>query len=239
MRAHSVETASLAHFTLPGVNLDERVPPNSEGLGTRTKEEVAAFYAERFPWLVEKLKKDGDAKLADPKKRVRSPEMAAAQFMKEAYEELVPLLEKPGDILDNMLAMCGVERSRLPQKPTIEDIGYEAHFIGTLKIHERRLKLPPGTLHQFVTQDNVPSWVAWREVDRAVKRLAKAEGSSLNDKMMLPFALYVDALEVDKRIMDCVRQSASRSALVQQIRPRIFRRKSLADLITKLESLAA
>ncbi len=159
--------------------------------------------------------------------------------MKEAYEELVPLLEKPGDVLDNILEMCGVERSRLPHKPTIADIGYEAHFVGTLKIHERRLKLRPGTLHQFVRQDNVPSWVVWREVDRAVKRLAKAEGSSLNDKMILPFALYVDALEVDKRIMDCVRQSAPRSALVQQIQPRIFRRKKLADLITKLESLVA
>lgn len=238
MSANSAEIASVAHFPLPGVNLKEKVPPNSAGIEPKTKEEIAQFYGEGYEWLVEKLKADGDPRLNEAGKRIRTPEKAAAKFVKEAYDDAVAVLEKPGDLLENLLIASGVERSRLPKNPTIEDVGREAHFIGMLKIHERRLKLPQSTLKQIVRQENVPSWVVRREVDTAVKRLQKAEGSSLMDKFMLPFALYLDAMEVDKRIMDCVRQAAREHPLLSRVKSRIFRKRNLGDVAQKLEELA-
>jgi hypothetical protein len=239
MHAESIEIASLAHFPIPGVNLRDRVPLDASNLKTKTPGEVAEFYGGAFDWLVDKLKKDGDPRINGAQNRFRSAESAAARFLKEAHDDAVATLDKPGDILENLLAESGVDRARLPNRPTIEDVGYEFQFIGHLKIHERRLKLPPGTLKQIARQENVPSWLVWREVDRAVKRLQKAEGSSLFDKMIVPFGLYLDGLEVDKRTMDCVRQAFRTHPLFSRLQPRIFRKGNLSDVARKLESLVS
>jgi glutathione S-transferase len=141
--------------------------------------------------------------------------------------------------LEKMLAQAGVERSRLPDNPTIDDAGYEGTFIGHFSVHERRLGLPAGTLKQFVRQEQMPSWIVWREVDRKMKRLSKAEGSSLADGWMVPFALYLDRVEADKRVCHCMREALESHPLVKAAYARVFRRKSFEDLTGQLEALAA
>jgi hypothetical protein len=126
----------------------------------------------------------------------------------------------------------------LPHNPTIEDVGYEAMFVGHFRTHERRLNLPPGTLKRFVRQEQVPSWVVYREVDRMMKRLQKAEGSSLGDKWVVGFALYLDGLEVDQRVYHCIRQASKSHPLMRTVESRVFRRKSLSDLAMILERIA-
>src|SRR5439155_24616285 len=69
--------------------------------------------------------------------------------------------------------------------------------------------------------------------------LKKAEGSSLNDAMIVPFALYIDAVEVDKRVFHCVQQRRSRHPLMDRVVARLFCSKGLRDLASKLETMAA
>ena len=225
------EVASLAQFPLPGVNLKERIPASSDDVEFRTAEEMRRVLFNQFDWLVDKLKTDGDPRLKDHEK-------VAAKFLREIVEDSEPLVNSPGDLLEKLLAQAGVERSRLPPNPTIEDVGYEATFAGHFRVHERRLRLPVGTLKQFVRQEQVPSWIVWREVDRTMKRLRKAEGSSLADKWMVPFALYVDKFETDKRVCHCIREALPSHPLLKIVHARIFRRSSLEDLAGKLEALA-
>jgi len=229
--ADTPEVASLAQFSLPGVNLKQKVPATSGDLEVRTVEEIREHFAGQFEWLVTKLANDGDPKLINH-------EQVAANYLREIVDDMTPLLEGAGDLLEKLLAQSGVERSRLPPNPTIEDVGYEAHFIGTLRVHERRLNLPPGTLKKLVRQEQVPSWIIFRELDRTSKRVRKAEASSLADKWMAPFALYLDGFEADKRVVHCFREALLSHPLVPAAYQRIFRRRSLADLADKLEALA-
>jgi hypothetical protein len=226
------EVASLAQFTLPDVNLRQKIPGPSDSVTFRTFDEARQLVGGRLDWLVAKLKTDGDP-------RLKNHERVAAKHLTEILEDLEPLLTSGGDVVGKMLSQFGVERSRLPPSPTIDDVGYETTFIGHLRVHERRLGLPPGTLKQFVSQDQVPSWIVWRETDRAMKRLRKAEASSLADKWMLPFALYIDAFEADKRVCNCVREAETSHPLLKRVQKNLFRRRSVEELDDKLTALAA
>lgn len=226
------ETASLAHFSLPGVNVKQRIPKPTDRVDYRTADEFQKVVASQLDWFTNKLKTDGD-------RRLRNPEELAARHLREIIEESELHFGGSANPVDSLLAQAGIERARLPPNATIDDVGYEATFIGQLRVHERRLKLPTGTLKQFVRQEQVPSWMVWREVDRAMRRLQKAEGSSLADKWMVPFALYIAAFEADKRVCHCIRDAARSEPLIERIENAVFRRRGSEDLVVTLERLAA
>jgi hypothetical protein len=140
-----------------------------------------------------RLKQDGDRRLRSSQHE--QTDKVAATLYSEVLQESSPLYEMDGDPVDNLLGLYGVERSRLPARPTHADVGYEAIFVAQHRVFERRLGLPTGTLRQSLRQEQLPSWVVWREVDREVKRLLRAEGSSLTDKMLLPFATELCILQ--------------------------------------------
>jgi len=226
------EIAAFTQFPLPGVNLRDKIPASSEEIDYRSFEEFENIVCGQHKWLTHKLKTNGDEKINDPEK-------AAAKFLREICDDMKGILDGRGDITEALLAQAGVERSRLPPKPTIDDVGFEYTFVGHLQTHERRLKLPQGTLKQFVRKEQLPSWIVWREVSRAIRRLPKAEASSLNDKMIVPFALYLDGVEVDKRIRNCIREASSTHPLMKITDAHVFRSKPLKALADHLESIAA
>lgn len=234
----NAKVASVTHFPVPGFDWDTEIPDSGGEHCLRPIEDVKRIYGVLAQWLSDRLKQDGDRRFRASQDD-ETEKVAAAHYF-EAFQEGAPVYEMNGDPVENLLRLYGVERSKLPLKPTHADVGYEAIFVGQHRVFERRLGLPGGTLRQSLRQEYLPSWMVWREVDREIKRnLKRAEGSSLADKMLLPFALYVDALEVDKRILHCVRQAAERCDLVKTTEARVFRTSNLSDLAAKLESLAA
>jgi hypothetical protein len=236
--ASNADTASICHFPSPGApDLDAPLPESSQGLALRSKEEVVRLINENVGGLIGQLKADGDRRLLRPDKRLRSAEEMAMSLLYEVHESTSPLHEMKGDFFENLLRSAGVERDKLPPKPTYADAIYEAVFVPSLSVHERRLNLPSGALRQFVRQDRLPSWIVWRETNHAMKALKKAEGSSLNDAMVVPFALYIDAVEVDKRVFHCVQKASSRHVLMKRACKRLFRTKGLRDLADYLERL--
>jgi len=235
--ASSADIASFCHFPTPyAPNLDAPLPKSSRGLSLRSKKEIARLVNESAAGLIARLKEDGDRRLLQPNERLRAPEEMAYELLNHVYESTSVLHEMDGDFFENLLRSGGIERHRLPPNPTYGDAIYETTFLPSLGVHERRLNLPAGTLRQFVRQDRVPSWIVWRQTNEAIKTLKRAEGSSVNDAMIVPFALYVDGLEVDKRVFHCVQQRRSRHPLMQRIATRVFCSKGLGDLASKLEA---
>jgi hypothetical protein len=230
-RANTPEITALTQFPLPGVDLSQKIPSASDEVSFRSFEDFRHLVLNHYEWLVQKLRIDGD-------KAIKNPEQTAASFLHEICANMENIFDSREDILEKILAEAGVERTRLPPKPTIDDIGFESIFIGYLKTHERRLNLPFGSLKQFICQEQVPSWLVWKEVARAIRRLRKSEASSFNDKLMLPFALYLDGVEVDKRIRNCVREAAPSDPLMGIVNDRVFRRKTLEDLAATLKKIA-
>jgi len=237
--ASSADIASFCHFPTPNApDLDAPLPKSSKGLALRSKEAIARLINESAGSLIHRLKEDGDRRLWS-NERLRPPEEMAYELLNHVYESKSVLHEMEGDFFENLLRSGGIERERLPPNPTYGDAVYEATFVPSLGVHERRLNLPAGTLRQFVRQDRLPSWIVWRQTTQAMKTLKKAEGSSLNDAMIVPFALYIDAVEVDKRVFHCVQQRRSRHPLMDRVVARLFCSKGLRDLASKLETMAA
>jgi hypothetical protein len=237
--ASSADIASFCHFPTPNApDLDAPLPQSSEGLALRSKQEIARMINESAGSLIQRLKEDGDRRLLNSHKRHRPPEEMAYELLNHVYESTSLLHEMEGDFFENLLKSGGIERARLPPNPTYGDAIYETTFLPALGVHERRMNLPIGTLRQFVRQDRLPSWIVWRQTNQAMKTLKKAEGSSLNDAMIVPFALYIDAVEVDKRVFHCVQQRRSHHALMDRVATHVFCSKGLAGLASNLEILA-
>ncbi len=67
--------------------------------------------------------------------------------------------------------------------------------------------------------------------------LLTAEGSSLADKMIVSFGLYLDGIELDKRLVESVRQSVGRGEMLRDLYARVFRRKNwkqVGDLLNEI-----
>lgn len=233
---HNAEVASVSHFSLPGYGWDDRIPDPQEQSVLRPREEAKQIFGHLAGWLSQKIMNDGDHRLRSFNSKVT--DQMAVKLYSEVFEESAQLHTMDGNPVENLLKLYGVDRKRLPPKPTHGDVGYEAIFIAQHRIFERRLSLPTGTLRSSLRQDNIPSWIVWREVDREIKRLARAEGSSLTDKMLLPFSMYLDAVEVDKRIHHCVRQAAKRCPLLKQVEQKIFKSGEIDALAYSLELIS-
>jgi hypothetical protein len=238
MLAHAAEIASLCHFPDPNLSSDAPLPKSSRNLQLRPKEEVLELVTKRFGTLAAQLKKFGDERLRDPERRLTSPEQMSGSFLAEVYRGMLPLYEMDGDFLENLLSSMGIDRDRLPADATVDDAGYEVVFTECFRVHERRLNLPSGALRQIARQELVPSWIVWREVNRSIKKLEKAEGSSITDSLIVPFSLYLDAVEVDKRIWHCLQDAAHRHPLLRRAQRQTFRSGSLSDLADDLEKIA-
>lgn len=220
------ETAALTHF--PTMNEGKLV---SDRLGEYTMssgEEAATYFAE----LAERLK----SRLQNGvKKPLPDPEAIAYGLMREAYEDGIDDYGDEKEGIDWLLKRYNVNRERLPLRPTVGDIGDEAVFIKQLSVHERRLKLPSGTLKQSLRKEMLPSWVVWHELDRAIRRLPKAEAGNINDKMVAAFGLYVDHIQLDKRIRHFVNELAPKSELFALIQSRLIAGGDNASLVRELE----
>ena|SRR5438132_8201302 len=107
-----------------------------------------------------------------------------------------------------------------------------------LKLHEKDLLLSKDSLRASFKQDMIPSWVVWREVDRGIKAQPRAESGNVTDKMIIPFALYVDALECDKRVRDSVDRAARKHWQLGIVQSKLLQRENLSNLLVQLEQLA-
>ncbi len=229
-QARNAQIASIVQF--PMGDKKTKISNSSEGLRLRSEADAKVQFAKMTGLLAMRLRNDGDQRLSDP-------EQLAADFMRQTYAEGLSMHSMEGDNFDRLLQLYRVDRSRLPKNFTMEDVGYEGIFRKILELHESWLSLPHNSLHTVLKQDMIPSWIVWREVDRAMKNFPKAAASNLNDKAIIPFALYVDGLECDKRVRDSVKQAMKRHRLLAMIEKKLLRRKNYADLMLQLEHIAA
>ena len=78
----------------------------------------------------------------------------------------------------------------------------------------------------------------WSGLSRALLKLPKAESGNLNDKSILPFGLYVDGLQVDKRIRDAIRRTARASTLFGVLQTKLFKTTDYGGLQMEIDNLS-
>jgi hypothetical protein len=221
------EISALTHF--PAADLSEKVFAKEHRL--RPLHEAQAQFKKMASALAQRLK-------SDVKKGVPNPEFLAEEFMREAYEEGLVMYKDNATGIDALLKVYGVDRKKLPRNTTVGDVGEEAVFAKQLSINESRFGLPNGALQRVVKKEMLPSWVIWQGLSRALLKLPKAERGNVNDKSIVPFGLYLDRLQVDKRIRDAIRRVARSSNLFATLQSKLFEATDYKRLCEEIDDLA-
>jgi len=219
------EVANATHFYVGDPKA--KIPQKGQHINVPSNVEFEKRFAQSAQWLSEKMTNSGDL-------RGLNPEEFAYRFMHEAFTESRPLLQHGGDYFEALLARDGVERNRLPQKARVEDVIFESIFVSSMRIYARRLNRIKEELLELVRKESVPSWLVWQEIDRRLRQLPNAETGNMHDKYAASFGLYVDILNVDKRIADIIRQAARTYPLFKILHERIPKRRGFDGLVLAL-----
>src|SRR6267142_3550545 len=129
-RLRKEEVANITHFFTTDPN--EPLPLNDGSWSVLSPEGSAKRLAEMAAKLERQINEFGDSRHINLR-------TATAKFMREVHKESLPLLSKGPDFIEAMMQRDGVSRERLPPLPTVGDMGYEAVFVGQLRVHARRL----------------------------------------------------------------------------------------------------
>ena len=72
-----------------------------------------------------------------------------------------------------------IDPDRLPSNATFEDAAYEVLFRNQIRRWETLLGYSSGFIYKRVHQNSLPTWIAWRELDRMTRGHGPALGSNI------------------------------------------------------------
>jgi hypothetical protein len=126
---NKVEIASLAHF--PVADPKRRYPIRGTQVRLKPKPKAEAAFVQMATALAARMQEAGDPRVHDSRR-------LAFSLLKEAFDEVQPLYDKPDFCVQDLLSVYGVDASRLPSKPLVEDVSYEGIFAQHLRQFGRR-----------------------------------------------------------------------------------------------------
>jgi hypothetical protein len=92
-----------------------------------------------------------------------------------------------------------------------------------------------GALYGRIKQNQVPSSLIIREIQRASRNQASAIAGNFNDNYIAAFSPYIQRLEVDKRTLDFAERAGRRSDFLSAVRAKMFRKSDLSALAQELD----
>lgn len=198
------------------VNTEQRIP-NPREYSLLPQEEAQGAFKRIVETVAKQLAEHGDKKLQDP------TGLAVAYFEKAIPYALRAYRGSTSDPIFELLEKeWGVTRDRLPDEPTIQDVGDELIFVQHLSLIECRRGLTSGSLRGRIRKEQLPSWRVWSAFNRLLSRKPRVSGSDLGDLAILPFALYAGAVQVDKRVHTDIAQVRD-SSILQRLKGKLFR----------------
>lgn len=196
LQDRSIELASLLRSGDPNImnvklkDVPRKTFPSSKQ-GRAALSRLASSMASR-------LEKHGDQRLYDGRSTVE-------EFHRELADDLSEMAQSGDDSYSAITRFFGIDDQYLDGEMTVSDLGDLAHFVKILEKASGRLRLPRLSLSDIRPGD-CPSWslkVRLRERQNTADRV---KGSDLIDTHLAVLALYADAVHVDKRTNDHLRQ---------------------------------
>lgn len=186
--------ASIARTDAGGVR-DMKIKEFLDGT-PRTAAERRAFSRRFHAVLRGQIETHGDKRMRD------YSEPAAIAFMESVEQRVERIARREGDAFQALLAEHGIDAADIDLEMTIEEYGHHVQFAENLKIISRTLRPANPLTPAEVPQDNCPSWLLRRELQRIQYRAERVSGSDINDGYLANLVLYADFVEVDKRIRE-------------------------------------
>lgn len=212
------EIASISHAIV-----SDKEPNSSSNWQLRSPEEAIKVLGILQDNLEGHLITRGDKKLSDHKS-------VAQEFIKDVYRDGLQLYHNRGDVRENFLKSFGLSPEEIPDKASIEDIGYAATFRKKLKILAEILGINESSF-KTIKEDRCPSWLIWRELDKVLKSANRASGSDIPDKYHSVLALYADILIVDKRFHEIFKQVIRKNASIKKIIAKVVKLSDYGNIL--------
>jgi hypothetical protein len=197
--------------------------------------ELHKFQRAQVTWLLRRLQQ-----LSDP--RSQSANQLAEELSRKAFELVTSFYQTTdsGVLNDFLEQHFQIEPERMPSNATFEDAAYEVLFRNQIRRWETLFGYSSGQIYKRIHQNSLPTWIAWREIDRMTRGHGPALGSNIVDAALAVFALYLDNVQVDKRIFDSAGRAATAHPLLSNIQSKMFRTtgRNYQKLYAELERIA-
>jgi hypothetical protein len=171
---------------------------------------------------------------------VQDPDQVAARVVEQSFQLIFQNYDPSSSDPFRELATktLGLDLTRLPAGSTQHDFILETVFRSRMATHERRMSLADGTAYKALLRDMLPSLVAWFALDEAARsNMPTAQGSNMIDFPLAAFALYIDKVQVDKRVLRQAEMAVRKNPWLERIYKNLFRTKDLQHLLSVLNSL--
>jgi hypothetical protein len=224
--------ASVAYAS--PVNPNEKIP-DAGGYSMTDPQTAALLGPALTSMFAARLQILGDPKLKDPTIVAKAIFENSWKILEPQYDVSVrdPFRELAKKVL-------GLEMSRLPRNPKQSDLITETLYRSRMAVDERRMRLTDREAYSKIPREAIPSMVAWFALEEEItKNHPKADGGNMIDFPLAALGLYVDHVEVDKRVLDALQKAARKTALLNGILSKAFRSKDLKDLLSNLNAFRA
>jgi hypothetical protein len=188
------------------------------------------FAAEFCDGLVEELQRHGDKRLSDT-------HAAAQRFTASIFGRIAGVPLDAPSAVQQILARFGLTLADVDPEMTIDDLGWLTTFCAHLRDASAALGMARPLTPKDIDPDLCPSWRLSREVLRRQNTADRTSSSNLNDAFLVGLAFYVEAIEVDKRTYEGVRQVARNDAEVRPYVSRLIKSGSHEDFVASLHGL--
>jgi hypothetical protein len=188
--SHHADVASL-NQTFGGTTLRKRIRKGHQ-YKLPDAAELQSFQRGQLNWLVRRLQE-----LSDP--RSQSANQLADELTIKAFELVTTFYQTTdsGQLNAFLEQHFEIEPNRLPSNATFEDAAYEILFRNQTHRWETLLGYSSGFIYKRIHQNSLPTWIAWRELDRMTRGHGPALGSNIADVALAVFALYLDKVQVE------------------------------------------
>jgi hypothetical protein len=171
---------------------------------------------------------------------MQNPDQQAAQVVEQSFQLIFQHYDPSSadPFRDMVVKALGLNLTRLPAGSTQHDFILETLFRSRMAIHERRMTLPDGAAYNALTRHMLPSFVAWFAFDQAARsNMPTPQGSNMIDFPLAAFALYIDKVQVDKRVLHQAEMAARQNPFLERVKRNLFRTADLKSLLSALKSL--
>lgn len=176
-------------------------------LPIRPKEERAAYMRRFAVDLQKQMDRHGD------KRFDQSPAVAVA-FAKSTLQHIESMEAIEGPLLERMAACRDVPPEFVDPEMTIAELGALAVYAKQLAILHKSIRPTIAVTMTDVPPNTLPSYVLEQRLAGIQRRAERVSGSDLGDGTIAPLVFYADAVEVDKRTGEYLKQ-------IQQSEPQL------------------
>jgi hypothetical protein len=195
---------------------------------TLASQAVQQLLIQQKAGLANDIKNRGDT-------RISSPQTVANAFTGQVATDLKEIENRGGEPLDAFLQQFDIPKDDVSSTTTLEEIQRIAVRRKYIRASCERHSLDFTETWDKLRTTMIPSDFIQAEIRRARKSAARASGSDLSDDYLVSLAPYVDAVIVDKRTCEYLRQCSRRNKMFRDLVGFYAKTSSYQDLVFTLE----